>query len=159
MERPSASMSPSSVSIAASHFDSMELLPPELPPRVPIDEGPFPTGLLHTAFPETPDATGKGLDGNQGSWVFLLLSERESSRLEYWDARRRYSSCILFQWALPLSLPQVPSSFKGSQTLVGEVLVTRSTLSPNTLGSMAPCLVSKQPSWCWREEPTAMAFS
>lgn len=68
MERPSASMSPSSVSIAASHFDSMELPPPQLLPRVPVNEGQFSTGFLHTTFPETPETTGNAL-----KWDELVL--------------------------------------------------------------------------------------
>ncbi|XP_069633882.1 SH2B adapter protein 1, partial [Haliaeetus albicilla] len=62
-ERPSASVSPSSVS--ASRLGSMELPPPpELPPRVPIEEAaerlqsPFPPGLLHAPFPDPPDGAG-----------------------------------------------------------------------------------------------------
>ncbi|KAM9258638.1 LOW QUALITY PROTEIN: SH2B adapter protein 1-like [Morus bassanus] len=63
-ERPSASVSPSSVS--ASRLGSMELPPPpELPPRVPIEEAaerlqsPFPPGLLHAPLPRPPP-TGAG---------------------------------------------------------------------------------------------------
>uniref|UniRef100_A0A8C8VH38 SH2B adaptor protein 1 n=1 Tax=Pelusios castaneus TaxID=367368 RepID=A0A8C8VH38_9SAUR len=87
-ERPSASLSPSSISIAASHFNSMEMLPPELPPRVPIDEaaerlqGPYPPGLLHTPFPDTPDATGSFLFQGDSHGVFLVR-QSETRRGEY----------------------------------------------------------------------------
>ncbi|XP_026578439.1 SH2B adapter protein 1-like [Pseudonaja textilis] len=61
MERPSASMSPSSVSIAASHLAAMELPPPQLLPQVPVNEGKFSIGFLHTTFPQTPETTGSFL--------------------------------------------------------------------------------------------------
>ncbi|XP_053908972.1 SH2B adapter protein 1 isoform X1 [Cuculus canorus] len=56
-ERPSASVSPTS----ASRRGSVELPPPpELPPRVPIEEAPFAPGLLHAPFPDPPDGAGGG---------------------------------------------------------------------------------------------------
>ncbi|XP_078064729.1 SH2B adapter protein 1-like, partial [Mustelus asterias] len=61
-ERPSVSVSPSSFSITPTRLGSLELLPPELPPRIPIEEtlerlqAVPPT--TPTPFPDTPDAAG-----------------------------------------------------------------------------------------------------
>ncbi|XP_062919072.1 SH2B adapter protein 1 isoform X2 [Mobula hypostoma] len=57
-DRPSTSVSPSSVSVTPTRFGSLELSPPELPPRIPIEETLERLQTLPTPLPDTPDTAG-----------------------------------------------------------------------------------------------------
>ncbi|EMP24040.1 SH2B adapter protein 1 [Chelonia mydas] len=159
-ERPSASISPSSVSIAASHFNSMELLPPELPPRVPIDEaaerlqGPHPPGLLHTPFPPTPDATGAVWQERDPEWkrdfvgskgvigkghLRLSLNEDGQCRVQHlWFQ-------TIFDMLEHFRVHPIPLESGGSSdvTLVSYVVASQRLHEPSTSHSLPP----PPPSW------------
>ncbi|XP_069783026.1 SH2B adapter protein 1-like isoform X2 [Narcine bancroftii] len=66
-DRPSTSVSPSSVSVTPTRFGSLEMSPPELPPRAPIEETLERGQSLPTQFPDTPDTAGSpfGFQGEQ----------------------------------------------------------------------------------------------
>ncbi|KAK7828968.1 LOW QUALITY PROTEIN: hypothetical protein U0070_002198, partial [Myodes glareolus] len=77
---PSASVSPNCASIAASHFDSTELLPPELPPRIPIEEGaPAGTDILGSMA----CSLDSRLPGGIGSHGVFLVHHSETRHNEY----------------------------------------------------------------------------
>ncbi|XP_043823681.1 SH2B adapter protein 1-like [Dromiciops gliroides] len=60
-DHPSASVSPSSASTAASHYDSMAVIPCKVPHRFPIKKGP-PVGKSYPPpAPNAPDTTGSFL--------------------------------------------------------------------------------------------------